>query len=72
MDRVTFVNGVWQGHDIPEGERRPEDVQACPLVWDYLNSAGADGWQLVTVLESSQQAKGQLLVRTLDLRRVVA
>ena len=49
-DRVTFANGNWLGQDIPESERKPADIQSCPLMWDYLNTAGAHGWELVTVL----------------------
>ena len=47
-DRVTLVNGAWIGGDIPESERKQED---CPLMWEYLNKAGAEGWELVTILE---------------------
>lgn len=72
LDRVTFANGVWQGANIPEAERRPEDIQACPLVWDYLQRAGADGWELVCVLETPNAAKGQPWVRTLYLKRVAS
>lgn len=70
IDRVTFVNGQWQGADIPESKRVQKDVQACPLVWDYLNKAGAAGWELVSVLENQQVIKGQPYVRTLYLKRV--
>lgn len=69
LDRVTFVNGVWQGNDIPESERQPKDVEACPIVWDYLQQAGAAGWELVCVLETPHQVKGQPWVRTLYLKR---
>lgn len=69
LDRVTFVNGVWQGADIPESKRRQEDIQACPLVWEYLQHAGAEGWELVCVLETPSVVKGQYSVRTLYLKR---
>ncbi len=72
FDRVTFVNGVWQGADIPESQRKQSDVETCPLAWDYLNEAGADGWELVAVLETVAPGKGQPSVRTLFLKRQVA
>ena len=69
LDRVTFVNGEWQGDDIPESDRKQEDAESCLLVWDYLAKAGAEGWQLVTVLETANQTPGQPFVRTLYLKR---
>ena len=69
MDRVTFVNGVWQGADIPEAKRQQKDVEKCPLIWDYLQRAGTEGWELVCVLESASAVKGQPSVRTLFLKR---
>jgi hypothetical protein len=46
--RVTFVNGQWQG-DRALSDLHPDDdpLTCCPLVWDRLASAGADGWELV-------------------------
>ena len=72
LDRVTFVNGVWQGADIPEPERQQKDVEDCPLVWDYLDQAGAEGWELVCVLETPNVAKGQPWVRTIFLKRALS
>lgn len=69
LDRVTFVNGEWQGADIPESERTQDDIQACPLVWDYLQCAGEEGWELVCVLETTGPARNQNTVRTLYLKR---
>ncbi len=66
-DRVTFANGTWLGADIPEAERRQEDIQTCPLVWEFLRGAGAQGWELVTVLESPAGRGGT--VRTYFLKR---
>jgi hypothetical protein len=66
-DRVTFANGTWLGANIPEAQRRQEDVETCPFVWDFLESAGAHGWELVTVLESPA-ARGAT-VRTYFLKR---
>lgn len=69
MDRITFANGQWLGADIPEGERVPKDVEACPMFIDYLNQAGAEGWELVSVLETISQVKGQPHVRTFFMKR---
>lgn len=69
MDRITFANGEWLGADIPEAERVPKDVEACPLVWEYLNQAGAEGWELVSVLETASQVKNQPHVRTFFMKR---
>ena len=68
-DRVTFSNGTWLGNDIPESQRKQEDILACPLMWEFLADAGADGWELVSVLESS--AGKQVPVRTYYLKRRV-
>jgi hypothetical protein len=45
---VTFVNGHWQGLQIPEDSSPEELYNSCPMVWDYLEAAGKDGWELVT------------------------
>lgn len=44
--RLTFVNGEWQG-SAPISEDTNASLDSCPLVWDYLNTAGRDGWELV-------------------------
>ena len=69
VDRITFSNGQWLGADIPESKRKPEDVLKCPLMWEYLERAGGDGWELVGVLETPA-VKGN--VRTYFLKREVA
>ena len=66
-DRVTFANGAWLGEDIPESQRQQEDILACPLMWEFLARAGADGWELVSVLETSLGK--QVPVRTYFLKR---
>lgn len=68
-DRVTFANGIWLGADIPESKRRQEDVQTCPLMWEFLAQAGAEGWELITVLETPTGAKGEIKVRTFFMKR---
>ncbi len=55
MARVTFVNGHWQGLQVPEDVQPAELYNSCPMVWEYLESAGRDGWELVAV---SSQADG--------------
>jgi len=67
-DRITFANGIWLGADIPEEKRKAEDVQSCPLMWEFLNGAGAEGWELVTILETIA-ARGGGNVRTFFLKR---
>jgi hypothetical protein len=66
-DRVTFSNGEWLGDDIPEAQRKQEDVLKCPLMWEFLANAGAEGWELVTVLEAPPTRFGT--VRTYFLKR---
>jgi hypothetical protein len=69
LDRVTFANGDWQGEPCPESERRREHVETCPLVWDSLRDAGAEGWRLVHVLETPSADPRQPWVRTMHLLR---
>lgn len=45
--RVTFVNGAWQGTVRLDSGDTQAALDSCPQVWDYLNRAGADGWELV-------------------------
>ncbi len=70
-DRVTFVNGVWIGDDIPEEKRKTKDLETCPFMWEFLASAGADGWELVTVLETDCRPMKGGRVRTYFLKRPV-
>lgn len=53
MARVTFVNGHWQGLQVPENSNLSELYNSCPMVWEYLDSAGRDGWELVTSAEQA-------------------
>ena len=49
MARVTFVNGRWQGLQVTDHSDQAELYNSCPMVWEYLESAGRDGWELVAV-----------------------
>ena len=53
MARVTFVNGHWQGLQIQEGIDQAQLYNSCPMVWEYLDSAGRDGWELVATSEQA-------------------
>ncbi|HRZ87712.1 MAG TPA: hypothetical protein P5287_07845 [bacterium] len=48
FDRVTFVNGVWVGKVQPAEGNTQNAVLSCPLVHEYLQTAGNDGWELVS------------------------
>lgn len=63
---ITFVNGVWQGTIGPEEVDANAALQSCPLAWEYLNRAGAEGWRLVSALTTPS---GELQVQTLFLER---
>jgi hypothetical protein len=48
--KVTFVNGEWQGRPMgqqPVREYRDRLMESCPELSDYLQRAGAEGWELV-------------------------
>jgi len=45
-DRVLTANGHWQG-ETPRGESG--DRESCPSLFDYLEEAGAQGWELVAL-----------------------
>jgi len=55
MSRVTFVNGHWQGLQVQEERDAAHLYNSCPMVWEYLDSAGRDGWELVA---TTQQTEG--------------
>lgn len=57
-NRVTFVNGNWNGNVPPNHEQA---LETCPYVWDYLNAAGYQGWQLANALVMSESNNAQLL-----------
>jgi hypothetical protein len=45
--RVTFVNGDWQGTIQFNTTDTQAALDSCPQVWDYLNLAGSEGWELI-------------------------
>jgi hypothetical protein len=65
--RVTFVNGTWRGR-APMSEDTTASLESCPNVWDYLQEAGRDGWELVAVV-THQQPQPEAVQDTLYLKR---
>ena len=60
--RVTFVNGAWQGRVEPSAENSDAALQSCPQVWDYLQEAGYDGWELAaSAAHQTEQAGYEVL-----------
>lgn len=69
--RVTWVNGAWNGERALDEEHDEEKLFAsCPHVWDFLNEAGADGWELVG--SNVQQASEGPPLTTLYLMRAAS
>ncbi|HZT58081.1 MAG TPA: hypothetical protein VFA21_05575 [Pyrinomonadaceae bacterium] len=50
--RVTFANGSWRGSVPFTGDN--EALSSCPNVWDFLQEAGREGWELVSVITHPQ------------------
>ena len=48
---VTFVNGQWQGELPPNATSA---LETCPKLWDFLQNAGQNGWDLITVTTSAK------------------
>lgn len=53
--RVTFVNNQWAGLVPHTNSDAQKALNSCPQVWDYLNQAGANGWELVAVTTRTQE-----------------
>ena len=56
--RVTFVNANWRGHQ-PLGSAEDTNLllESCPHVWEYLQEAGRDGWELVAATTHPQEQR---------------
>jgi hypothetical protein len=75
MARVTYINGLWQGLQVSEVAAGADTVfNTCPTVWEYLESAGSEGWELVTAAEYavSHGAEVSNLVNLLFLKKEVS
>ena len=54
MGRITFVNGEWRGSIDYRSDTDPDTaLNSCPQVWEYLNRAGAEGWELVGAVDQT-------------------
>lgn len=72
MARVTFVNGRWQGLQIPEESNPAELYNSCPLVWEYLESVGRDGWELSGVASQTDGTRNATADNLLFLKKEVS
>jgi len=68
--RITFANGVWQGSVPLQSGDSQAALDSCPSTWDYLATAGRDGWELVaavnntiTASETTSQLSCQLFLK---------
>lgn len=50
--RVSGVNGKWNGKMAPSPDHAAESLKTCPAEWDYLATAGNEGWELVAAIGS--------------------
>jgi hypothetical protein len=71
MARVTFVNGHWQGLQVPEESNPTELYNSCPMVWEYLESTGREGWELVAVSSQTDGMGGSTAATLLFLKKEV-
>lgn len=46
QDRVLRANGHWQGTEDPDSD---QGRASCPSLFEYLEEAGAQGWELVAI-----------------------
>lgn len=59
-DRVTFVNGVWNGSVPPEKGKSDKAITSCPLIHAYLQTSGNEGWELVTCFSQRVEEENTL------------
>jgi hypothetical protein len=64
--RVSYVNGEWQGNRPLAAQDVDASLNSCALEWDYLQTAGADGWDLAGI---AQGVGNDANARVLYLRR---
>ncbi len=67
QDRVTFANHQWQGRQPIDTADPQASLVHCPFVWEYLNLAGREGWELISALPQNHISDQQAFV--LFLRR---
>jgi hypothetical protein len=48
---LTFINGQWQGQLPPNANGA---LETCPQLWEFLQEAGGNGWELITVTSSQK------------------
>ena len=53
---VTYVNGRWQGNQALAGAAMEQLIRTCPVLWEYLNAVGREGWELSSVVLQSGHA----------------
>jgi hypothetical protein len=53
---VTYVNGRWQGNQALAGAAMEQLIRTCPVLWEYLNAVGREGWELISVVRQSSDA----------------
>lgn len=49
-DRITFVDGKWQGSLGPQGVEINLALESCPWLWDHLKELGIGGWELTSAV----------------------
>lgn len=72
LNRVTFVNGQWQGTKDYDVDDYDTVSKSCPEVWDYLSLAGDEGWELVTTSSNTiiQDNQYSQVVTNIFLKRI--
>ena len=56
--RIAFVNEEWI-NPLQGREPSAEDLQSCPEPHVFLNAKGAEGWDLVSVVQKTNEAGDQ-------------